>query len=288
MDRSYLSRYGTVAFGIQVYQAGVLADADGVVTAVVVTDDGTGTPATTVFTPAVTNSAPGEYTVQLNGPATATPGPFQLVWSYSVGAVPQTYAVPLEVGQSAPAYDFLVDVMKTIIESVWVRFADGFDSLDGGPNLQEYFQATWSRNRVAQLMRIACGKLNTLAQPTMTYTIDGDGGASFPTERWGPLLEQATYVECLRHLVRSYTEQPEFSSGAGISRLDRRDYMDRWQNILAGEEPILKAQLDHFKIRHMGFGAPRVLVSGGVFGRYGPARFPMSAAARPRMSTMFY
>src|SRR5260370_27118806 len=78
--------------------------------------------------------------------------------------------------------------MQDLLESVWIRFADEFDSPSGGPNLQSYFQAHWSRGRIAQLMKISIGKLNTIAQPWSNYTIDGINGAEFLMQQWGGLL----------------------------------------------------------------------------------------------------
>ncbi|GAA1978616.1 hypothetical protein [Kitasatospora viridis] len=285
LDRAYVSRYGAGTFGLLVHRDGQPGDADGPVTVVLAHDDTTNAQ---VFSRAADHGGPGEYTVRLTSAETAAPGYYYLLWTYTVAGTPDSYRLDVEVGSSAPDYDKLADPMKAIVEGVMIRFVDLYDFEVGGPHLQAYVQANWGRNRVAQLLRIAVGKLNTTAQPYQTYTIDGDGGAGFPVTQWGSLLESALYVECLRHLVRSYVEQPEFSSGSGVSRFDRRDYMDRWQNILAGEEPVLTSQLQTFKIANMGLGRPRVLASGGVYGRFGPTRFPLSAAARPRFSTRFY
>jgi hypothetical protein len=116
----------------------------------------------------------------------------------------------------------------------------------------------------------------------------GQGGALFPTAQWGPLLGTLTWIETLKHLIRSYTEQPNFIGSGNISRLDRRDYVQRWRDVLMDEEKAAQAQLDVFKISQMGLGRPAVLISGGVYGRYGPTRMAGSVAARPRYWTRFY
>ena len=62
--------------------------------------------------------------------------------------------------------------MKCIVESVWVRFADMFDSPQGGPHLQVFFQTAFSRGRLAQLLQIALGKINLTMQPAFSFTTD--------------------------------------------------------------------------------------------------------------------
>jgi hypothetical protein len=284
-DRAYVSRYGAAEFGLRVMREGVAGDADAGVTVALLHDDDA---QTQVFSRAADHPGVGEYTVRLTSKETAASGPYVLVWSYDVAGSEEEYRVWLEVGKAAPAYDVLTDDMKGLIEQTWNRFSDLFDFATEGPHLQSYIQSNFGRNRLAQLLKIAVGRLNTVAQPYQTYTIDGDGGATFPVVQWGSLLESALYVECLKHLMRSYVEQPEVQSGSGVSRLDRRDYMDRWGVILQGEEQVIKNQLDVFKIAHMGLGTARVLVSGGAYGRWGPTRLPLSEAARPRWLTRFY
>lgn len=280
-ERLYISQYGQDVLGLVVHVAGVPASADGTVTATLTAEADN----STVFTRTATEGDPGYYGVQLTSADTQTPGYYKVHWDYEVNSVAQFYEGYIEVGPAAADYDNLNPEIKDVIDSVWIRFADCFDSPSGGPNLQTYFQTHWGRGRIAQLARIAVGRLNTMAQPFQTYTIDPTG--QFPVTQYGPLLESMTYIECLRHLIRSYVEQPSLQGGS-VTRLDRRDYMDRWQEILKDEESVLKGQLDVFKIRNMGFGRPKVLVSGGVYGRYGPTRFAGSVAARPRYWTRFY
>lgn len=288
-ERQYISQYAADVLGLVIHKAGEPADADGVVTLNFIAEGVGETAPTVVFSRTASRQAVGTYEITLAATDTATPGLYTLSWAYAIDGVPQTYLTYAEVGQAAPDYDRLAPSMKQIVDSVWIRLADLFDAPVGGPNLQTYFQANFGRGRIAQLLRIGVGRLNTMAQPYSNYTLDdGQGGGAFPVDQWGSLLETATWIEVLKHLRRSYVEQPNVMLAAGVSRLDRRDYMDRWGQILDDEETMFKGQLDTFKIAHMGFGRPAVLVSGGVYGRYGPTRVAGSMAARPRYWTRFY
>lgn len=275
-DRQYISQYAQDVLGFTVTAAGVLADPDQNLVHVQMVNDQT---QTTVVDRDAPRSGVGDYRTQLTSAETTTPGNYTVRWTYQLGGAAEVHVGLAEIGQASPPYDALAPGMKEVVDQVWVRFADLFDSPLGGPNLQTYFQANFGRGRIAQMLRQAVGRLNTIAQPYMTYTIDGDGGASFPVVQWGPLLEQATYVEVLKHLRRSYVEQPEFVGGS-VARLDRRDYMDRWGQVLADEEDDLRNRLSSFKIANMGLGRPSVLVAGGVYGRWAPTRYAGSAAAR--------
>jgi hypothetical protein len=285
-DRQYISQNATDIIGLAINSAGSPTDADGNYVTVTMFAENTNTQ---VFQRGTTHPGIGLYETQLLPAESSTPGPVTFVWTYDLDAIAQEYRTYAYIGESAPAYDNLAPAMKEIVDDVWIRFADLFDSPDGGPNLLTYFQSNWGRGRVAQLLKVAVGLLNTTAQPYQTYTLaDGQGGGMFPVEQWGSLLETALYVECIKHLRRSYVEQPAVIGAGGITRLDRRDYMDRWSEVLRDEAPTLRSQLDTFKISNMQLGRPRVLVSGGVFGRFGPTRVAGSMAARPRYWTRFY
>jgi hypothetical protein len=285
-DRQYISQNATDIIGLAISVAGVPGDADGNIVQVTMLAENTNSQ---VFQRAADHPGVGLYETQLLPAESAVSGPVTFVWEYALNALDQEYRTYAYIGESAPAYDALNPVMKDIVDAVWIRFADLFDSPDGGSNLATYFQSNWGRGRVAQLLRVAVGLLNTTAQPHQTYTLeDGQGGGLFPVAMWGSLLESALYVECLKHLRRSFVEQPAVIGAGGITRLDRRDYMQRWGEVLADEQYTLKSQLDVFKISNMNLGRPKVLVSGGVFGRFGPTRVAGSMAARPRYWTRFY
>lgn len=281
VDRRYLSRYSIETIGLTISSGGVPTQADGTVT---VTVASVADPPVTVFTRDADNPATGVYEVTLSSVETGTPGYYTATWTYSLGSVAQMYVGNLEVGEPSPAYDNLDEGFKEIVENTYLRFADLFDSPYGGPHLQVYFQSRFGRGRMAQLLQIAVNRLNTVAQPHQTYSLDASN--PFPYAQWGGLLEHACYVETIKHLIRSYVEQPE-AQGVAVARLDRRDYMSRWQSVLSMEEADLKAELDVFKISSMGLGRSHALVSGGVYGKYGPTRLP-GTPAQPRYWARVY
>lgn len=278
-EEIWVNQYDPVVLGINVYVRGQVGDPDGNAVTVAMTNRDTGVP---VFAGRpTTRAALGAYELQMSSEDTEATGGYALTWSYALSGQAETLVTAVEIGAFSPDYAALSDPMKGIVESCWHRFADLFDSPDGGPNLQVYFQSHFTRGRIAQLLRIAMGILNTEAQPHQTYTLDGNGGATFPVAQWGPLLEQALYVEVLKHLRRSYVEQPLLMGGE-VTRHDRRDYMDRWSQVLSDEQQQLKSQLDTFKIASMGLGRPAVLVSGGAYGRTPGGFAYTSGRGRPR------
>jgi hypothetical protein len=281
-ERQYISQYSQPPLTLSIYIAGQPADPDGSsVNAQLFLQNPDGTVSAVNTYTAVRENA-GVYTVTPSSADTAIPADAELAWSYVISGQPEQYATLLVIGRANPYYDALPQAMQDLLELVWVRFADIVDSPSGGPNLQAYYQAHWSRGRMAQLMAVALAKINSIAQPWSNYTLNGASGALFPTAQWGGLLQQYTLVEAVKHLIRSYTEQPE-AQGVQAARLDRRDYSDRWRQVLADETAELRSLLDVFKIRHLGLGNPKVLVSGGTYGRYAPTRIAGSVAARPRM-----
>lgn len=282
-ERQYVSRYASDVLGLAVNVSGVPGDVDGNAVTVTLVNEAD---ESVVFTRQATREGVGLYETTLVGDESATVGRFRVEWDYVIDGVTETYTTYIEIGEVAPSYDRLTPGLKEVVDSVWIRFADLFDSPHGGPNLQTYYQSHFGRERIAQLMRIGAGRINTMSQPFQTFTVEGPT-PNFPLAQWGSLLETMTYIEVIKHLMRSYVEQPAFVGG-NVTRLDRRDYLDRWRTMLDMEEEMLKGQLDNFKIANMGLGKPKVLVSGGVYGRYGPTRFAGSVAARPRYWTRFY
>jgi len=263
-DRKYISRYGTATFAILVRKDGVPAAADGQVAVSFIDQDLD--PTTTLWTRNAVAAEVGQYEIVLGSADTEDPGWRSLRFSYQVDSIPQVFGYDIEVGESAPEYDSLPSDWQGAIETVWGRFADLFDSPFGGPNLQVYAQVNFGRNRLAQLMRPALQRLNSATGAHASYGY----GSSFPFDEWGGLLQQSLYIEVLKHLVRSYVEQPEVILGTAVSRVDRRDYMNRWQDVLQMEQAEFERDLSRYKMAHLGLGNAHVLVAGGAYGNWGP------------------
>lgn len=282
VERIYVSRFATTALGLVIHVSGVLSDADGPVVATIVNEA-----SEEVGSGVAYNSETGHYEYLLTPPMTGVPGLYLVYWDYSVNGVSVTEETYFEVGKSSPTYDAMGDELKEVVEQVWLKFADLFDSPLGGPHLQTYIQSNFGRERVAQLVRSGVARLNVISQPITTYTIDGKGGPIFPVARWGGLLETIAYVEVIKHLRRSYVEQPDVI-GVNLARLDRRDYMSRWGEILRDEQGDLDTMIEQFKVSHMGLGAVSALVSGGVYGKLGPIRHIGLLAMRPSYIPKYY
>ena len=283
IDRRYLSRWSSVVVGVVIHRTGQPTDPDDGVVVSMVDDAAEGT--VFVFEDRVaTRDDTGAYSVELTSSDTDQPGVYSLVWEWEWDDDEFSRESYIEVGQHSPVYDDLEDDMKEIVESVWRKFADLYDSPYGGPHLQVYFQTNFARNRIAQLLHDSVEHINAMVPGERPYLISSDPGPKFPSQ-WYGLLGEQLYVETLKHLRRSYVEQPS-DKGVGVALLDRRDYMNRWGEILREAEGDVSKMLDQFKMYRFNLGQTRVLLSGGAYGRYGPQRYPGSA--QPRYHWRFY
>lgn len=291
-DYLYVSQQANDKVGIIINIGGTPTDPDGQVVIVSMTADATGS--TPVFAGrSAVRDYTGAYSYTFLSADTATSGYYHLAWTYQLNGIPDTFLTPIQVGPYNPAYDQLDPSMKAIVDLVWAEFADGYDSAFGGPHLQSYFQSHFSRGRVAQLLQIAIMKINLGMQPVSRFALPPadpntpPAGPSFPAQ-WNGLLVLGLTIEVILHLMRSYAEEP-LAENVAAARMTRRDYLERWGSILQTQQDEYEKMLETFKIRQM-FGAAsvRVLVSGGVFGVFGPTRMMGNAAARPRYWTRWY
>jgi len=109
---------------------------------------------------------------------------------------------------------------------------------------------------MAKLLPDALYTIGATFTPVIEYTED-----NFPFDHHSPLAGQSLLVESIRHLMRSYVEQP-VPVGSNVTYFDRRDYLNRWQSILQMEVDKLTAWIDIFKQSQFAFGSTAMLVGG--------------------------
>jgi len=272
---AYLSRFSQPQVVVNTYSGGTLVDPDAGVDAAFVRDD-----SVVIFDRPATRSELGEFYVQLSSVETSAPGKYEMQFRYVTDGIDQIYVSALEVGQSSPRYDALEPKFRGLIEETWGMFSSNFDSPAGGLYLQTLYQSGFNREKLAELLSFALGRLNVESQPVTSYSLDGTNGPVFPDD-WIGVLGQALGVEVIKHIIRAYTEQPDMRN-VTVAYLDRRDYLERWRQSLIIEQAELDKSMETFRIRHMGLGRASVLVAGGAYGRW-HAQKMISTAARPKM-----
>lgn len=165
-----------------------------------------------------------------------------------------------------------IDRKEEVSDEVWMRLEDCFDSELGGPWLRDKTLAYFDPTKVARF--IPEGMLMINSWPPLTQfdlgffltpvpetdpvilAIDPTAMQPDPDRI---LIVQATLIAVIRHLMRSYTEQPNLV-GANVAWQDRRDYLQRWGTILQLEEKWFHDYLLLWKRQFYAFGHSALLV----------------------------
>ncbi|HEY6019030.1 MAG TPA: hypothetical protein VIY48_03795 [Candidatus Paceibacterota bacterium] len=230
----------------------------------------------------------GVYTYTITPPVTNVVCLLKAVWTYKVGGVDLTYTEHLQIRDPMPTYDGFNDAEKGAVQLIVNLFGDSYDSTTGGPHLIEEFQTKFNNERISQLLFWAVQKMNMTKQPITDWTLSTPGHAgNFPMGYSG-LLIMGGYIEVLKHLIRSYTEQWDIRN-ADVAYLDRRDYNQRWKMVLDMEQESYDQMLTLVKRKMMNLGSTSMLVSGGIFGGSGRGGLFVSGAyAAQTRSMRFY
>lgn len=243
---------------LDIYQEANFDDGDPTGPLIITAGEGTG----------IDHPEVGLYTYTVTPPVTNVVCLLKAIWTYTVGTSNLTYVEYFQIRDQMPTFDGFNDAEKGAVKMITNLFADAYDSTTGGPHLIEEFQTKFNDERIAQLLNWSVNKMNMKKQPITNWTLSSPGVAgTFPPNYWG-LLIMAGYIEVLRHLVRSYVEQPDIRN-ADVAYLDRRDYMDRWLVVVKEEIKELDDMLTLVKRKLMGLGSTSMLVSGGIFGGSG-------------------
>lgn len=150
----------------------------------------------------------------------------------------------------------LSEDQEVIVKMAWAKLDDLFDSDEGGPHLKMRSKNNWTAEKSALLLPYVITGIN-LGQPPLSFNIDnypyGDTDATV-------LLAQGLVVQILKHLIRSYTEQP-VPQGTGYSHLSRKDYAQAWQSVLQAEQEEFDKMLIFFRRRYLDLGRGAGLIA---------------------------
>lgn len=162
------------------------------------------------------------------------------------------------------------DVAEIVGDAVWNKVEDCFDAEAGGiegPWLREQTLNHFSRSKMPTFISQAMFSINYHNPPTNftedLFVVNGNPTGDFD------LLVQGTFLPVIRHLMRSYAEQPD-PQGAQISWHSRRDYLDRWAAVYKTETDVFKEWLALWKRQFLGLGRSKILVDSKA-GRLTPA-----------------
>lgn len=155
----------------------------------------------------------------------------------------------------------------------WRKFEDCFDAEDEGPWLRDVTLNYFNKNKMEEFIDEALLDINLQNPPTsldLSYFILNPVGNDPPAPTTNmPLLAHGIAIAVIRHLIRSYVEQPN-PTGMPIAWHDRRDYMQRWQSVYQLEYTQYMRTLALFKRAFLQLGRVATLVSSKA-GRLIPA-----------------
>jgi len=154
------------------------------------------------------------------------------------------------------------------VDMAWRKLEDCFDSEIGGPWLRDMTMARFDKSKMRSLVPEVLLDIN-VQQPITAFT-----DSSFPLDHnGGALLSHGILISTIRHLVRSYSEQPDVDNSP-VGYLDRRRYQETWLKVLEVEDKQYRRVLTLWKRQYFGLGKSKLLVSSKA-GRLVPA--PMRA-----------
>lgn len=205
----------------------------------------------------------GKFHYDIGPQWTANRGLLTAEWNYEANGGVFEFQDDMQIQEQMPYYDVMRDDTKLLVEQASWFFADLFDSTTGGPWLNENFQSHFDYNRIAFLMQQALMKVNVTGYPVTSYGVSPDD-PKIPAN-FSQLTLWATKLEAIRHLIVSYTEQPDFRN-MQTTYTDRRDYADRWRAVLEEEKPEFTSAVKMAKRGLLRLGRGSLLVGGGIYG----------------------
>lgn len=147
-----------------------------------------------------------------------------------------------------------------IVEQVQLRLEDCFDSVEGGPWLRDKSLAHFDYTKVADFIPEALLDINVQMPPTnfgLGDFVPSDPSTTNPNL---PLLAKGVLILTIRHMMRSYTEQP-MPQGAQVVWHDRTRYQQLWNQVYTVEYADYIEKVRLWKRTTLGLGHSALLIS---------------------------
>lgn len=165
-------------------------------------------------------------------------------------------------------------MVSTVASRVWDKMEDLFDSTDGGPWMRDMTMNVFSPNKVPEFIEEALFDINVYNPPT-AFWLDKFAAPTYiqgqnPRQNANlTVLVQGVWIAVIRHLMRTYTEQPA-PQGGQVTYEDRRDYLQRWGTMYQIEFQHYDHLVKLWKRQFLGLHQSKQLVSNKA-GRLLPA-----------------
>jgi len=287
--REPISQYSTELIGIIISDSGMPEDADADVTLTIVRESDNEVlvlDAIATHEPAPTPALLGHYSYSMTPLITNQKGNYTITWKYTLGGDPREFPYQFMVVTPQPYWDSLNAKQKGVIENIYFKLSDGFDSTIGGPYLWELPQSNFGYETIARLTIIdGMNAINFEGPKAFQQPYSFGPGTRQIGEGWYGLVQQAGFYETLKHLSRSYLEIPQ-ATNVPTAYEDRTRYSEMWMRLAEAEGERLLRQIHMIK-RAFAFGvkARAQLVAGGIF----PISYLNPARPRwPYVLTRFY
>lgn len=147
---------------------------------------------------------------------------------------------------------------EIVANKVWDKIEDCFDSEVEGPWLRDMTLNVFNRGKMQDFIDEGLFDINQQNPPTdigLEAFFQGDQPNSDL-----PLLVQGTFLSVVRHLIRSYVEQPQ-PMGAQVVYEDRREYLQRWQETYQIELETYSRWIALWKRKYLQLGNAKSLVA---------------------------
>jgi hypothetical protein len=165
-------------------------------------------------------------------------------------AVPANFEItdPFDATGARPADPY--------VDQAWMKIEDCFDSELGGPWLRDMTLNVFDKYKLRELIPEVLLAINQ----QMPYTSFNEDGFPYLENDGGALFAEGLLVAAVRHLMRSYVEQPDIANSP-VAFENRQRYQQAWQAVYEIELKQFEMWLTRWKLRAYDITNAALLVS---------------------------